>query len=228
MMTSPLEVVRHLFKVMSGLNLPPRYNIAPTQAVTVVFKDDEGTRQMLPMRWGFVPAWAKEIPSDRPLINARAESIAEKPTFRAAYRRRRCLVPANGFYEWKTSGGKQPMFISLEDQKLFAFAGIWEMWQGSDGGSALQSMAIVTRPAYPSLEHIHHRMPVILNEDSLSGWLDCETGAMDDGILAPETAFRAHPVSTRVNSVKHGDEGLIAEVTPEKVTPREDTQLSLF
>jgi len=232
MMTSPLEAVRQYFKVASGLNLPPRYNIAPTQPVPVVFKDERGERSLIPMRWGLVPSWMKEVPSERPLINARGESISEKPSFRAAYQRRRAIVPANGFYEWQKQdgGGKQPMFIHLDGQRLFGFAAIWEMWQGPDGGSALQSVAVVTRDAYPDISHLHHRMPIILNEESHGPWLNAEAEAMDPAILVKMEDFRWHPISTRVNRVSEDDAGLLEAVEPEAQDEEkpESGQLSLF
>jgi putative SOS response-associated peptidase YedK len=230
MMTSPLEAVRQYFKVTSGLNLPPRYNIAPTQPVPVVFKDDRGERSLIPMRWGLVPSWAKEVPAERPLINARGESVAEKPSFRAAYQRRRAIVPANGFYEWQkqAKGGKQPMFIHLEDQRLFGFAGIWEMWQGPDGGSALQSVAIITRDAYPEIAHLHDRMPIILNEQSHAAWLNAEVEAMDAAILVKAEEFHWHPISTRVNRVAEDDEALITPTEEFQEGVDEGSQLSLF
>lgn len=230
MMTSPLEAVRQYFKVSSGLNLPPRYNIAPTQPVPVVFKDERGEKSLIPMRWGLVPSWMKEVPSERPLINARGESIGEKPSFRAAYQRRRAIVPANGFYEWQKQegGGKQPMFIHLDGQRLFGFAAIWEMWQGPDGENALQSMAVVTRDAYPDIAHLHHRMPIILNEQSHEAWLNAEAEAMDPGIIVKMEDFRWYPISTRVNRVAEDDAALLAKVEEAEEKDPESDQLSLF
>jgi len=184
-------------------------------------------RELAPVRWGLIPAWAKD-PADLPLlINARAEGIEEKASFRNAFRRRRCLVPASGFYEWQARGrgAKQPFYIAPPDGGLIAFAGLWETYAGRDG-SEIDTGAIVTKAASESLAPIHSRMPVMLPPERFADWLDPATPPeiaremleeAEDGGLEPV------PVSTRVNSVSNDDEGLIApaeaEAPPKPLKP---------
>ena len=180
------------------------YNIAPSQWLPLVRRTQDGGRDATLCRWGFIPHWAK-APGTRP-INARAETLAEKPTFRAAYRRRRCLTPANGYYEWRRENGrKQPYFIRLAEVELFSFAGLWSAGRpGRDGDPA--GCAIITTAAAPALAALHERMPVILEPGDYDAWLD--TG--DPGLLAPYTgALRAYPVSDRVNNPRHQGAGLV-------------------
>jgi putative SOS response-associated peptidase YedK len=217
MLTSPVEAIRQTFKVEGGLNLPARYNIAPGQQIPLVRLAD-GTRELVMADWGLVPSWMKQKPTSKPMINARSETIAEKPSFRAAFARRRCLVPANGFYEWqKGEGGKTPMLIHLEDQVLFAFAGIWEAWWGPDGDELLESVAIVTRAATPNIAPIHDRMPVMLGEGDIALWLGEEEVAPVEVLprLAQRQAHEIHfhAVSKRVNAVQNDDPGLIEPVS---------------
>ena len=206
--TSPLEAVRRLFQVSGGGNLAPRYNIAPTQPAVVArpsLKPGEA-RELAILTWGLVPSWAKDAAIASKLINARAETVAEKPSFRNAFRRRRCLVPADGFYEWKAApGGKQPYRVSFEDERPFAFAGIWEHWQGADG-SEIESFAIVTTDANALLRPLHPRMPVILEPEQHAPWLD--TGNEDAGALLGPYAGEGlcyYPVSRHVNNVRNDD-----------------------
>jgi putative SOS response-associated peptidase YedK len=189
----------------------PRYNIAPTQPIVVVRTTDRG-RELVPMRWGFIPGWAKD-PDRLPLmINARAESIAEKSAFRGAIRRRRCLVPASGFYEWQTKakGPKQPFWIRPTKPCLLAFAGIWETWAGADG-SEIDTAAIITTTCNEELRPLHERMPVVVAPENFQLWLSGE--AMTEAALsllrpASEDAFTSCPVSTRVNAVANDDPSL--------------------
>lgn len=185
-------------------NFPARYNIAPTQPIPIVRAAD-ATRQFALVRWGLVPSWAKEI-NPRPLINARAETVNEKPSFRAAFRRRRCLIPADGFYEWHrgASGPAQPYFICRRDRALFAMAGIWEHWQDGDGNE-LQSAAIITIGANATLQSIHPRMPCLIAPEHFSAWLDTEAidarTAQEFLMPADDDLLVAQKVSTRVNRV---------------------------
>ena len=218
-LTSPLEAVRQLFDVTGGGNLAPRYNIAPTQTVPVVRRDDAAPsgRKLAQLTWGLVPSWAKDPTMGARLINARAETVAEKPSFRSAYRRRRCLVPADGFYEWKKEdGGKQPYRIAFADNRPFAFAGLWEHWQGRDG-SEIESFTIITTEASDQLRPIHHRMPVILDPEAHGPWLDVESG---DGaaLLKPYAGAEldAYPVSRHVNSPKNDDAECIEPISGEE------------
>ena len=219
-LTSPLEAVRQLFDVTGGGNLAPRYNIAPTQTVPVVRRDDAAPsgRELAQLTWGLVPSWAKDPAMGARLINARAETVAEKPSFRSAYRRRRCLVPADGFYEWKKeNGGKQPYRIAFADNRPFAFAGLWEHWQGKDG-SEIESFTIITTDSNATSEPIHDRMPVILpHEDAVDAWM---FGEADPDRLkallrpAPDDYLAVSRVSQLANSVKNdGPELLVEQAT---------------
>lgn len=170
--TSPPEAVRALFKYLQQPNFPPRNNIAPTQPVAIVRLDHNGEREFHLVRWGFVPSWVKDPGQFTTLINARSETAFEKPSFRAAMRHRRCLVPADGFYEWTGERGqKTPHFIRRKDAGLMAFAGVWETWLGANG-SEFDSVAILTTSANDTMEPIHGRMPVILAPEDFNTWLD--------------------------------------------------------
>lgn len=212
-LTTPVEALRRLFQFEQLPNLAPRYNIAPTQMAPVVRSSGTG-REIVSLRWGLVPAWAKEI-AGAPLINARGESVAVKPSFRAAFAKRRCLVPTDGFYEWQVlSGGKQPWRIGRRDGEAFALAGIWESWRAPDGAT-VESYAIVTTTANEELSHLHDRMPVILAAGDHEQWLDAK--APRTGVSAlirpfPPTELSAHAVSTRVNKVANDDAACIAPV----------------
>jgi len=216
-LTSPVEAMANLFEFSERPNLAPRYNVAPTQDVPVVLRQDDGTRALRLMRWGLVPHWAKEI-GTAPLINARAETAANKPSFRAAFRKRRCLVPADGYYEWQTTApGKQPYRIVLKDGGLFAFAGLWDLWTAPDGRE-LASCAFITLAPNPMLAAIHDRMPAILAPEACATWLD--PAATPDALTAllvayPEMRLRAYPVAKRVGQVANDDPEIVAEVAPE-------------
>ena len=205
---SPAEATAALFGASGSVDLQPRYNIAPTQMVAAV-RDDANDRELVALRWGLVPFWAKDPSIGNRMINARAETVAEKPAFRAAYRRRRCLVLADGFYEWHTEGGvKIPYFISLASDEPFAFAGLWEHWQSKDGEESLQTSTIITTQANQFLTSLHHRMPVILDAEHADRWL-----AGDEDILPSATdespRLRAWPVNRRVNNARNEGDDLI-------------------
>lgn len=199
------------------LDLAPRFNIAPTQDIVVVRSaaGEEAGRELVAVRWGLLPGWVKD-PDDFPtLINARAESAPSKPSFREAFRRRRCLIPADGFYEWrKMPDGKQPWFIHREDDGLFAFAGLWERWERDD--RRLDSATILTTSPGALLERLHDRMPAILPAESWSAWLDADLEAADAGRLvgSHEEGLEAIPVSRYVNSPAHDDPGCILAAEP--------------
>ena len=215
-LTSPTEAVRRMFDFPEQPNLAVRVNIAPSQDVAAVRLGADGAsaRHFAWLRWGLIPSWAKEPGIGNRMINARAETIAEKPAFRAAFRRRRCLIPADGFYEWKTERGrKQPYRIALEGGAPFAFAGLWERWEGSGEGGAVESCTIVTTEANARLKAIHHRMPVILAPGAYEAWLDPATpGAEAQALLrpAPSEWFTAYRVSPKINSPANDDPALIA------------------
>lgn len=171
-LTTPPEAVRALFGLGDVPPFPPRYNIAPTQPVAIVRVGLAHTREFALVRWGLMPGWAKDPSRLSLLINARAETAAEKPSFRGAMRHRRCLVPATGFYEWTgRPGAKQPHHIRPRDGSLMAFAGLWENWLGADG-SEIDTMAILTVAANATVATIHDRMPAILSPDQFAPWLD--------------------------------------------------------
>ncbi len=189
----------------------PRYNVSPTQQVLTVVGGEP--RRAGFMRWGLIPSWSKDGPSSRPLINARAETVAEKPSFRDSLKRRRCLVLADGFYEWQKVGdAKRPMRVTMRTGEPFAFAGLWSKWTDSEGIS-ISSCAVITTAANDLLTPIHHRMPVILSEEVEDLWLDT---ALDDSQTLtqflepyPEDALEAYEVSPLVNSASND----IPEVT---------------
>ena len=204
--TSAPEALRKFLGYKEQPNFPPRYNIAPTQPIPVV-RLDQGERHFALMRWGLIPSWVKDPKQFALLINARLEGIAEKPSFRAAMKRRRCLIPADGFYEWQKRGKtKQPYFIRARNREPFAFAGLWETWADRDGGE-IETAAIVTCAANKTLAPVHERMPVILPPEQYDAWLDSDKiDAKQATALvgpAPEDFFEAYEISTRVNSVKN-------------------------
>lgn len=182
--------------------LIPRYNIAPSQAVAVVANEAE--RKLDLYQWGLIPSWAKDPKIGNKMINARAETLAEKPAFRAALKRRRCLVVADGFYEWKKDGkGKVPMLVQMRDGRPFAFAGLWEVWHSPEKGP-IRTCTIITTSPNALLEPIHNRMPAILQPEDYDRWLDPRELPADETVplLRPFDAsqMRAVPVSTLVNN----------------------------
>jgi len=212
--TTPVEALRRAFEFDERPNLAPRYNAAPTQSLPVVRRSAAGRCAIALLRWGLVPSWAKDASIGARLINARAEGVAEKPAFRAAFRQRRCLVPADGFFEWQAapaSGPKQPFHIQAPDRRVFAFAGLWEEWRGPEG--TIETFAIITTDANARLRAIHDRMPVVLDGGAYGAWLAPEAKAADLQALlvpAPDDALIATPVSTRVNRVANDDAACIA------------------
>ena len=205
---SPTEAAAALFGAEAAADLAPRYNVAPTQEIAAIRADGD-TRELVAFRWGLVPFWAKDPSIGNRMINARAETIAEKPSFRAAYRKRRCAILADGFYEWRREkDGKTPYYISLASGDPLAFAGLWESWTDKATGESLQTATIVTTAANDFMNPLHHRMPVILVPETATRWFE----SPDDVIAtcqdtAPE--LRAWPVSRRVNSPANDDAELI-------------------
>ncbi len=210
---TPDELYR-LFGIDDKLNLQPRFNVAPTQAAPVVRKTG-GKKNMDMLRWGLIPPWSKDASIASKLINARGETVAEKPSFRSAYESRRCLVPVDGFYEWRTEGGKkQPFRIGFREGKPFAFAGLWESWTVPEGlkdtGDTVETFTIVTTNANPKLVPIHHRMPVIVDPTDYELWLEGgsdEANAVIKPFSQDDMAF--YRVSTRVNNVRNDDEACV-------------------
>lgn len=209
------ELLRELFGFDVTPNLQPRFNIAPTQMAPVV-RPSGGGRRIDALRWGLVPSWSKDTSIASKLINARGETLAEKPSFRDAFAERRCLVPADGFYEWRMEdGAKQPFRIGFRGGRPFAFAGLWESWTAPEGadnaGETVETFTIVTTDANAKLRPIHHRMPVIVDPVDYETWT---TGTPE----AAKTVIRPYPpddmafyrVTTRVNAVRNDDEDCIA------------------
>ena len=196
------EAIASVFQLNQVPTLEPRYNIAPTQPVATVLQTSAHERQFQLLRWGLIPAWAKDATMGSRLINARAETVAEKPSFRSAFRHRRCLVIADGFYEWRRQDGKkQPFYFRMQNQQPFAFAGLWEHWQDPKG-EAIDSCTILTTEANELLQQIHERMPVILNPKDYDMWLD-PTMQIEQlqQLLQPYSSavMTSYPVSTKVN-----------------------------
>jgi putative SOS response-associated peptidase YedK len=190
-----------------------RFNIAPTQPIAAVrWLPDEGQRQLSLLRWGLVPSWAKDPAMGNRMINARAETVAEKPSFRAAFKRRRCLIPADGYYEWQKVGKrKQPYYFRMKDDRPFAFAGLWEQWSGGKGDAPepMETCTIITTEANELGRPIHDRMPVIVHPDEYAFWLDprVEDRSRLETLLRPYDPgeMMAEPVTTHVNNVRNDD-----------------------
>jgi putative SOS response-associated peptidase YedK len=237
------ELHAHPAAIALAFGLPhaafePHYNIAPMSDVPVVRVNSHGERELVHMRWGFVPRWARDPSIGSRLINARGETLAIKPTFRMAFRRHRCLLPASGFYEWQAAGGdaarKQPLHIGMKDGAPFGLAALYERWM-SPGGEVLDTCAIVTTEANALLAAVHDRMPLIIAAEDYMRWLDPrEPDAADLVVPFASAPMTHHPVSTRVNNVRHDDATLIecvepaADDEPERATVREPEQESLF
>jgi putative SOS response-associated peptidase YedK len=211
-LTSPPEAVRATFGYRETPNLPARYNIAPTQAIGVVCLDAEGRRSFRLMRWGLLPAFVKDPKTFTTLINARAEGIADKPAFRQAYGRRRCLVPADGFYEWTgPKGARRPFLLRPRNGGLIAFAGIWERWRDKEGGE-LDTVAIITCPANATVTPLHDRMPVVLGPEQFAAWLDCEATKPEAAAQllrpAPDDLFEATEMHSKLNDSRRDEPGV--------------------
>lgn len=223
----PDEVARYFdAEPPTDVALGPRYNVAPTDDVYVVLSEG-GVRRVAPHHWGLVPFWAKGPAVGNKMINARSEGLADKGAFKHAFARRRCIVPADGFYEWQAVAGqkaKQPYFIHRADGELLGFAGLWEEWRqpGNDGSPRLRSATILTTTANATVEPLHDRMPVILGRSDWAGWLDPTDTDLEalGGLLAPAPPqlLTMHPVSTDVGNVRNEGAHL---VDPVEVTTAE-------
>jgi putative SOS response-associated peptidase YedK len=244
--TSPPEALRQLFGYSEQPNMPPQHNVAPTQPVPVVIFEN-GARHFRLMRWGLIPAWVKDPRKFALLINARAETVLEKPAFKNAIKRRRCLIPADGYYEWQVSDNrKRPHFIHRRDGAPIGLAALAETWIGPNG-EELDTVAIVTAPASADLAVLHHRVPVTIAPADFGSWLDCRASDAEAAmalLTAPaEGEFVWHEISTRVNRVANDDAQLLLPITaeqmaaeqPKKASPRksvavaeDDGQGSLF
>lgn len=205
------------FSIRVKENFPPRYNIAPSQPVPIIRETRERGRELVLVRWGFVPGWDTQGEFfKRSLVNIRVESAHEKPSFRGAWRRRRCLFPMNGFYEWlDEEGGKQPYLVAAsEEMPLFCVAGLWEHWLGADG-SEMETAAFLTRDAPYPMTSLHDRMPIFVPPERYADWLDVDETRKDPapdiiGLEQPDLIY--WPVDRRVNSWKPDDSALIEKV----------------
>ena len=211
----PVEVLREHFPIdRTAAQVTANYNVAPSQEVLAVIRRED-TNWLERLHWGLVPFWAKDTAIGNRLINALAETVAAKPSFRHAFRNRRCLILADGFYEWTgPKGSKQPVFITLAGEAPFAFAGLWESWRPADDAhAAYRSCTIITTAASRSVQPIHHRMPAVLKPEAYAAWLDPRTS--DTRTLADllanriQTAFTSRPVSTTVNAARNNSPDLI-------------------
>jgi putative SOS response-associated peptidase YedK len=216
------EAIRRLFGYQEQPNFPPRYNVAPTQPVPIV-RLVEGKREFALVRWGLIPPWVKDPRTFSLLVNARGESVNEKPAFRNAMKRRRCLFPADGFYEWTSAGGrKHPYCVRAKDGGPIAFAGLWETWMGPNGEET-ETAAIVTTTASREIASLHDRMPVIVPPDAFDLWLDCaNVDAKTAAALimpAREGLLDAYEVSPAVNRVANDDATLIERYVALAVGP---------
>jgi putative SOS response-associated peptidase YedK len=230
-LTSPAKVIADVFGVdgaIDEVDATPRYNIAPGQDVWIVRADRSGEhRELSRVRWGLVPAWSDQPTSSATMINARAETAADKPAFRMPFRRRRCIVPADGFYEWqRQSGRSQPFLIGERDQRPFGMAGLWDVWRGEDG-TRVESCTILTTAPNELVQPLHDRMPAILAPDDFERWLDRreEDPARLLALLkpCPNDELVLRPVSTRVNDPGNDDPECLTSV---EIEP--DPQGSLF
>ncbi|MCG6933475.1 MAG: SOS response-associated peptidase [Gallionella sp.] len=201
------------FDLSGDIEFSPSWNIAPSTRICSITADKEGHRHPGLMKWGLIPSWAKEASIGHKLANARGETVAEKPSFRSAFRQRRCIIPATGFYEWKSEQGvKQPWYVSLKSGKPMAFAGLWETWHGE--GEGITTCCIITTAANALMETIHDRMPVILGRDQWSAWLSPQLHDADTllPLIRPHdpASMQAWPVSREVNRVGlRDDAGLV-------------------
>ena len=205
---SPAEAAVALFGATSPAPVAARYNIAPTQFIAAIRSIEGADPGLAMLRWGLVPFWAKDVSIGNRMINARAETLAEKPSFRNALKKRRCLVLADGYYEWHRDGDlKTPWYISQQDGQPMAFAGLWESWNDPDSESRLETATIITTEANQFLQRLHHRMPVILNVEQAREWLDTSTD-----LAQGRARLQAWPVDRRVNNARNEGSDLIDPV----------------
>jgi len=222
--TTP-EAIRLFFQYPEQPNFPARYNVAPTQPIPIV-RLAEGKRQFALVRWGLIPAWVKDPRAFSLLINGRGESVHDKPAFRNAMKRRRCLIPADGFYEWNDKGGrKRPYVVRPRAGGPIAFAGLWESWMGPNG-EEMETVAIITTEANSDVAHIHHRMPMIIPQEAFDLWLDPDSDLATATALirpAPVGLLEAYEISTAVNRVANDSPALLEAAQPNAESAPEPT-----
>jgi putative SOS response-associated peptidase YedK len=215
---TPKKLAKH-FQLVDEVEFAPSYNIAPSLPVFTITADTEGARHLRAMRWGLIPSWAKDSTIGNKLSNARGETVAEKPSFRSAFKSRRCLIPASGFYEWQTANGvKQPWYVSLKSGEPMAFAGLWETWHPKDGG-VIETCCIITTAGNELMQPIHDRMPVILNSGQWATWLSTNEHRPDNllPLISPHDSesMQAWPVTRDLNKVGvRNDAGLTDPLPP--------------
>lgn len=211
------ELIEYYFELdHPAPNFQPSYNIPPNSDIPVVWQMPNDGRACSLMHWGLIPHWAKTTTSKYKTINAKAETLSDKPSFRDAYKKRRCLIPSNGFYEWHaTVHGKQPYYIGMQDHSLFAFAGLWEYWEGE---RTINSFTIITTVANKLISAIHERMPVIIDKTDFDIWLDPanqDTEQLNSLLMPNETAsLQMYPVSSEVNNPRHDKAELLKPINP--------------
>ncbi len=203
------EELADFFSIVSKVDFGMTYNAAPTQLMPIIRFDKDGDREIAHAKWGLIPRWAKDKSIGNKLINARGETVAEKPAFRYAFGKQPCLIPASGFYEWKREGdGKQPYAIYPNDGPLLALGGIWERWRSPDD-EVIDSYSIITKPADSFMQSLHHRMPVMLNPDQFDAWLDPSSDQRQSLIDGESNiALASHPVSKEVNNPRNNHDKL--------------------
>jgi putative SOS response-associated peptidase YedK len=212
-----LDELKKFFPIdRANCDVTANFNVAPTQEILAIY-NHQGENRLDKFHWGLVPFWAKDPSIGNRMINARAETVAEKPSFKNAFKKRRCLIIADGFYEWKgPKGQKQPMLITLPEKRPFAFAGLWETWGKIDARTRYRSCTIITTAASPSVRDIHHRMPVILKPQIYDHWLNPanQDTAHLTKIIEQEhlTELTSHPVSRQVNSTQHNDASILEPI----------------
>jgi len=213
--TSSIEVIADEFSISNpSINIKPSYNISPSQNILAIINQE--SRKLITCKWGFIPSWAKDSAIGHKMINARAETLSSKPAFKSAYKKQRCLIVADGFYEWKkTEKGKVPYYIHLKSGKPFGFAGIYNRWTPNKG-ECIDTCSIITTCANELIESVHDRMPVIVPKDSMDRWLDADV--TDESILSsmlksyPSEEMEMHEISTKVNAPKHNSPELLEPV----------------
>lgn len=219
---NPKQLAEH-FHLADSLDFRPSWNIAPSSSIYSITADDVGSRHLRLMHWGLIPSWAKDATIGNKLVNARGGTVAEKPSFRAAFKSHRCLIPASGFYEWKAEGKlKQPWYVSLKSGDPMAFAGLWDVWHPNKG-ETIESCCIITTEANALMLPIHDRMPVILNPDQWDTWLSPEERHPDKllPMIHPNDSesMQTWPVSREVNKVGLRDDAGLIELLPGKTRP---------
>lgn len=203
--TTTIQRMENLIHIAEHLDLVPHYNIAPSMAIHAIRLDSTGLPHWVQFRWGLIPHWAKEPKASYSTFNAKSETVAQKPTFRDAYRKRRCVIPVDGFYEWRREGTqKQPFFIRRKDTEPMLLAGLWEAWEGPE--SYLESCTILTTQANQVLSDIHHRMPVVIDQLTFAAWMNpLENAEIQTELLGPyeNDILEKYPVDTCVNKTSH-------------------------